>query len=62
VTRVSCVSNQASREALVGTKGGGGISKPCRAGERESQSVRDQLGTGGGGVEIGWAKMREIGT
>ena len=47
------MSNQASREALVGKKGEGGISKPPRAGERESQSVKDQLGTGGGWVEIG---------
>ena len=47
------MSNQAFKEAFVGKEGGGGISKPLRAGERESESVRDQLGTGGGGVEIG---------
>ena len=47
MTRVSCVSNQASREAFVRRVGGGGISKQPRAGERESESVRDQLGTGG---------------
>jgi len=62
VTRASCVSNQASKEAFVGKEGGGGINNSFRAGERESQSVRDQLATGGGGEEIGRAKVREIGT
>jgi len=37
------------------------MSSSLRAGERESQSVRDQLGTGGGGEEIGGAKVRVIG-
>jgi len=47
------VSNQAFKEAFVGKEGGGGISKSPRAGERESQSVRDQLGTGDGGEQNG---------
>ena len=38
------------------------MSSSLKAGERESQSVRDQLGTGGGAEEIGWAKVRVIGT
>ena len=52
MTRASSRSNQPSKEACVGKEGGGAISKSPRAGERESQSVRDQLGTGRGGVEI----------
>ena len=53
MTQASCKSNQASREALVGREGGGGIRRSLRAGERDAQSVRDQLGTGGGRGEIG---------
>jgi len=53
VTQASCLSNQVSQEACVGKDGGGGISNSFRAGERESQSLRDKLGTCGGGEEIG---------
>ena len=46
-------SNQASRESLVGREGGGGTVKSLSSGTRVGQSVRDQLGEGGGGEVIG---------
>ena len=48
-----CRSNQASSELRVGSDGGGGGRKESRRGVRESQSVRDQFGVGGGGVRRG---------
>ena len=57
-----CESNQASREARAGREGGGGIDRSFSTGERDAQSVRDQLGAGGGREQIGWVKIRETGT
>ena len=49
VRRERCRSNQASRESLVGREGGGETMKSLSSGARAGQSVRDQLGEGGGG-------------
>ena len=51
VRRERCQSNQASRKSLVGRGEGGGTKKSLSSGSREGQSVRDQLGEGGGGEE-----------
>ena len=62
VRRERCRSNQASRESLVGRAGGGGTTNSLSSGSREGQSVRDQLGEGGGGEENGCESMIRTGT
>ena len=55
-------SNQASRESLVGREGGGGMTKSLSSGAGAGQSVRDQLGEGGGGEVNGCESMIWTGT
>ena len=62
VRRERCRSNQASRESLVGREGGGGTMKSLSSGVRAGQSVKDQLGEGGGGEVNGCESMIWTGT
>ena len=52
-----CRSNQALNERLVGREGGGGTEKSLSSGTRAGQSVRDQLGEGGGGEVNGYESI-----
>ena len=62
VRRERCWSNQASRDGLVGREGGEGTVKSLSSGTRAGQSVRDQLGEGGGGEVSGYESIIWTGT
>ena len=62
VSRRRCQSNQALNERLVGREGGGGTAKSLSSGARAGQSVRDQLGEGGGGEVLACESIIWIGT
>ena len=55
------LSNQASKEALVGRLGGGGSARALRRGEIVAQSDLVQSSSSTGRAWTGWANMREIG-
>ena len=54
------LSNQASKEALVGRLGGGGSARPLRKGEIVVQSDLVQSSSSTGAAWTGWANVREI--
>ena len=53
VRRASCRSNQALGGGLIGGGGGGGRANSLSRSSRVGQSVRDQLGEGGGERKTG---------
>ena len=55
------LSNQASKEALVGRLGGGGSARPLRKGEMVVQSDLVQSSSSTGAAWTGWANVREMG-
>jgi len=61
VTLPRLVLNQMSRERVVRRGGGGKIVVAFREDSKEAQSVRAQLGVGGGARNNGASKRRRIG-
>ena len=59
---LQCVSNHSSNWGGETERGGGGGTKPGRAGRMASQSVFSQLGVGGGGLKRGESNVTTVGT